>query len=291
MRGENLQGILLMLAAMAVLGLMDATMKQMAAHYPPLQVAALRGLVSLPFVIAWVVYRERGLGTLVRVRWRWHFARGVLAVVMLTSFIYALGQMPLSETYAIFFIAPLLITAFSVLLLKEPVDWQRWLAIAAGFVGVLIVLRPGFAAVGLAAVAALVGATCYALNAISVRILGRTDSTAAMTFWFMAMLAIGAGALALPGWIPLRAIDAGWLFAMGASGALGQLLITEAFRRAPVSVVAPFEYSSLFWGVLLDLAIWGELPGPIVFAGAAVIVGSGLYLIHRERRPQPVAPP
>lgn len=291
MRSENLKGILLMLAAMAVLAVMDASMKQMAGHYPPLEVATLRGMVSLPFVIAWVWFRRRSFRTLVEVRWRWHFARAVLAVLMLTSFIYALGQMPLSETYALFFIAPLLITVFSVLLLKEHVDWQRWLAVVAGFGGVLIVLRPGFAAVGLSALAVLVGATCYALNAISVRVLGRTDSTEAMTFWFMAMLAIGAGLLALPGWRAVQPGDIGWLVAMGASGAAGQVFITEAFRRAPVSVIAPFEYSSLFWGVLLDLAIWGELPGPVVFAGAAVIVASGLYLIHRERRPQPVTPP
>jgi len=291
MRSDNLHGIVLMLLAMAVLSVMDATMKQLAGHYPPLQVAALRGLVSLPFVIAWVYWRERGFATLFRVRWRWHFARAVLAILMLTSFVYALSRMPLSETYALFFIAPLLITALSVPLLKEFVDWQRWTAIAVGFGGVLIILRPGFTAVGLSALAALIGATCYALNAISVRILGRTDSTAAMTFWFTAMLAVGAGALALPNWQSVQGGDAGWLIVMGISGAAGQVFITEAFKRAPVSVIAPFEYSSLFWGVLLDLAIWGELPGPIVFAGAAVIVGSGLYLIHRERRPQIVAPP
>lgn len=291
MRGNNLQGIVLMLLAMAVLSVMDATMKQLAGHYPPLQVAALRGLVSLPFVIGWVYFRQRGFATLLNIRWRWHLARGVLAILMLTSFIYALGQMPLSETYSLFFIAPLLITVLSVLLLKESVDWQRWLAIVIGFGGVLIILRPGFTAVGLSALAALIGATCYALNAISVRILGRTDSTEAMTFWFMTMLAIGAGLLAFPNWQAVHITDAGWLIAMGISGAAGQVFITEAFKRAPVSVIAPFEYSSLFWGVLLDLAIWGELPGAIVFAGAAVIVGSGLYLIHRERMPQPVTPP
>jgi drug/metabolite transporter (DMT)-like permease len=141
------------------------------------------------------------------------------------------------------------------------------------------------------AVAVLVGAACYALNAISMRILGRTDSTAAMSFWFVAMVAVGAGLLALPDWRPIRATDTFWLIGMGVTGALGQLLITEAFRCAPVSVVAPFEYSTLFWGLLLDLLLWGELPGPAVYAGAAVIIGSGLYLIQRERKPTFVVPP
>ncbi|HLU07019.1 MAG TPA: DMT family transporter [Woeseiaceae bacterium] len=291
MRSENLRGIVLMLLAMAALALMDATMKQLVGHYSPLQVAALRGMVSLPFVVAWVYWRERTFRTLFQVRWRWHLARGVLAVLMLTSFIYAISGMPLSEAYTLFFVSPLLITALSVPFLKESVDLKRWIAVLVGFGGVLVVLRPGFVSMNLLSVAVLVAATCYALNAISVRILGRTDSTAAMSFWFIAMIAVGAGALSLPDWQPVRSSDALWLVGMGVTGALGQLLITEAFKSAPVSVVAPFEYSTLFWGVLLDLAIWGDLPGPLVFAGAAVIVGSGLYLIHRERKPTLLLPP
>jgi drug/metabolite transporter (DMT)-like permease len=291
MRSENLRGIVLMLLAMATLALMDAVMKHLVATFPPIQVAALRGLVSLPFVLGWVYWRERNFTTLVRVRWGWHFARGVLAIVMLTGFIYAISGMPLSEAYTLFFIAPLLITALSVPLLKEHVGPRRWLAILAGFGGVLIVLRPGFVTVGLTTVAILVSATCYALNAITVRILGRSDSTAAMAFWFMAAVAVGAGLLALPGWRAVGFEYTGLLVALGLTGALGQAFITEAFKCAPVSIVAPFEYSSLFWGLGLDLVIWGALPDPIVFVGAAVIVASGLYLIHRERQPTLVTPP
>jgi drug/metabolite transporter (DMT)-like permease len=288
---DNLRGIGFMLLAMAALAVMDAIMKQLTDHYPSLQIAALRGLVSLPFVFAWVYLRERSFVTLLHIRWGWHLARGVLAILMLTSFIYAISEMPLSEAYTLFFVSPLIITALSVPLLKEHVGPRRWLAVAIGFGGALVALRPGAVAVSLAAVAVLVGATCYALNAISVRILGRTDSTAAMSFWFMAMLAVGAGLLALPDWNAIRAGDLWWLLWLGITGALGQLLITEAFKCAPVSVVAPFEYSSLLWGVSLDLLFWGELPEPVVFVGAAVIVGSGLYLIHRERRPPVVVPP
>jgi drug/metabolite transporter (DMT)-like permease len=270
---------------------MDATMKALAGRYPPFQVATLRGLVSLPFVIGWVYWRERKLTTLIRVRWRWHLARGVLAVVMLTTFIYAIRGMPLSEAYTLFFVSPLLITAMSVPLLKESVDARRWLAILAGFGGVLIVLRPGLVTVRLTTVAILISATCYALNAITVRVLGRSDSTGAMSFWFIVTVAIGAGLIALPDWRPILPAHAGLLVALGVTGSLGQVFVTEAFRSAPVSVVAPFEYSSLFWGLGMDLVFWGRLPEPIVFAGAAVIAGSGLYLIHRERKPPLIAPP
>ena len=280
-----------MLLAMAALSVMDAAMKELVQHYSSLQVAALRGMVALPFVIVWIYGRERSFRTLMNIRWGWHLVRGVLAILMLTSFIYAIRGMPLSEAYALFFVAPLMITALSVPLLKESVGPRRWGAVIVGFGGALIILRPGFVEISLTTIAVLVGATCYALNAISVRILGRTDSTAAMSFWFMVMVAAGAGALALPGWQPLRPVDTGWLVLLGVTGAVGQLLITEAFKCAPPSIIAPFEYSALFWGLLLDFFIWGDLPGPMVYVGAAVIIASGLYVIHRERQPTLVVPP
>ena len=266
-------------------------MKQLAGVYPALQVAALRGIVSLPILFGWVIWRERSLATLFKVRWNWQIGRGVLGVLMLTSFIYGISHMPLSEAYALFFVAPLVITALSVLLLAEQVGPRRWIAVLVGFAGVMIILRPGIVTPSLATIAVLASATCYALNAISVRVLGRTDSTAAMSFWFVAVVAVGAGALAVSHWQPLRMADLGWLAALGVTGALGQMLITAAFRCAPVSVVAPFEYTTLFWGIALDLAIWGELPPPVVFVGAAVVIGSGLYLIHRERRSALVVTP
>ena len=291
MGAENLRGIVLMLLAMAALSVMDATMKELAGSYPALQVASLRGLVSLPFLLVWVYASERSLRTLVAVRWRFQLGRGVLGVLMLTSFIYAISSMPLSEAYALFFVAPLFITALSVPLLGEHVGPRRWFAVLIGFGGVMVILRPGFVALSLATLAVLVSAICYALNAVIVRILGRTDSTAAMSFWFILVIAIGAGLLAWPNWQPVKLADAGWLLALGITGALGQVWITAAFRCAPVSVIAPFEYSTLFWGIALDLAIWGKLPPPIVFVGAGVIVGSGLYLIHRERKAALVVSP
>lgn len=273
-----------MMAGMAALTVMDAIMKVLTEFYPALQVAALRGWVSLPFLLAWVLWRDRSFRTLVEVRWGWQIARGGLGVAMLTVFIFAISSMPLSQAYALFFIAPLLITALSVPLLGEVVGPRRWLAVAFGFVGMLIIVRPGSATISLATIAVLFAALCYALNAVTVRVLGRTDSTAAMAFWFIAVVAIAAGALAWPNWQPVMGNHVALLLALGLTGALGQVWITESFRCAPISVVAPFEYSSLLWGVGLDLAIWGQLPPPIVFVGAAVIIGSGLYLIHRERR-------
>ncbi|MDX1442508.1 MAG: DMT family transporter [Gammaproteobacteria bacterium] len=291
MRSSHLPGIAMMCGATFTFALMDACMKQLAEHYPPLQVAFLRGIAALPFVFAWVGYRERRYRVLLEVRWAWHVARGALAVLLLGSFIYSLSRMPMSEAYSLFFVAPLLITALSAPLLGEHVSAAKWIAIIVGFGGVLIALQPGADTDVLGAIGALVGATCYALNAISTRILGRTDSTAAMAFWFTAFLAIGAGLLALPGWKPLQLGDAWWIVGVGLTGAIAQLLLTSAFRIAPAALLAPFEYTALLWGTLLDIALWQVLPSGVVLAGAGVIVASGLFLLRAEKRPVPVSPP
>ena len=283
LRRQSLRAALTMLAAVAVFALMDAGLKQLSLHYPPFQVAALRGASSLPLVLAWVM-ATTGLRPLLRVRWSLHLLRGVLAVLMMSTFVYALRTLPLTTAYTLFFIAPLLITALSVPMLGERVGPRRWTAIAIGLLGVLVLLRPtGEGMLSLASLAVLAAALAYAVSAITVRVLARTDSTQSMMVWLLAMLTIGAGALALPGWVPLRAVD-GWLIlGVGVAGAIGQYAITEAFRLGEASLIAPLEYTALLWGVLLDVSLWGVLPDAVTWAGAAIIVASGLYLLRRER--------
>jgi drug/metabolite transporter (DMT)-like permease len=272
-----------MLLAVGSLSLMDAAMKWLSPHYPPLQVAALRGMASLPIVLVWVALRG-GFRQVASTRWALHLARGALAVVMLGAFIYAVRALPLADAYSIFFISPLLITALSGPLLGERVDAGRWAAIAVGLLGVLVVLRPtGAGALTWAGVAALCSAGCYALSVIAVRVLGRTDSTLSMVFWFTVQVTLGAGALAAPGWVPLQATHWPVVGAIAVTGAFGQFAITEAFRRGEASVVAPFEYSALGWGLALDAVLWSTGPTARMLAGAAIIVGAGLYLIQRER--------
>lgn len=273
----------MMLAAVLMFALMDAGLKSLSVHYPPLQVATLRGLSSLPMVLAWVLLTT-GLRPLLRIRWSLHLLRGVLGILMMGSFIYGLKRLPLSTAYSIFFAAPLLITALSVPILGEKVGPRRWTAIAIGLLGVLTVLRPTGAGVFTwAGLAVLVAALGYAVSAITVRVLARTDSNQAMVFWMLVMLALGSGVLAWPGWVPLRMEDA-WLIAgVGIAGSLGQYTITEAFRRGEASLIAPLEYTALIWGVALDLALWGVLPDAVTWLGAAIIISSGLYLLRRER--------
>lgn len=279
----NLRSIVAMLLAVGFFSLMDTVLKLLAGTYPPMQVAALRGLTSLPLVLVFVAWRGEGR-TLLRVRWPLHLMRGVIGVAMLTLFTYGLRSLPLAEAYTLFFIAPLLITALSVPVLKERVRTAHWLAIVVGMVGVVVALRPSADAFFTwGALAVLAAAACYAVSAIAGRLLSRTDSSSSLVFWSMLMIAVGAGLLALPDWVALRREHLGLLLALAVTGFLGQVAITEAFRHGQASAVAPFEYSALAWGMALDWVLWQTLPTAPTLAGAAIIIASGLYLIRLER--------
>ena len=279
----NLYSIYAMLLAVFMFALMDTAMKLLSARYPALQVAALRALCSLPLVAAYVAWRGAFRG-IFRVRWPMHLLRGVLGILMLALFAYGLRQLSLAEAYSIFFIAPALITALSVLLLKERVNLARWIAIGVGMCGVLVVLRPsgaGFLTVG--GLAVLASSSCYAISAITVRVLARTDRNEHTVFWLIVLIAVGGTALAAPDWVPIPASEIPLLTGLALSGFIGQLAITEAFSRGEASSVAPFEYSALAWGVGMDWLLWRALPDSWTMLGAAIIIGSGLYLIRHEK--------
>ncbi len=278
----NLRSIYAMLAAAGMFSLMDTAMKLLSETYPAMQVTALRALSSLPLVCLYLLYRG-AFKNVLKVRWPLHVFRGVLGILMITLFAYGLKRLSLAEAYSLFFIAPLLITALSVFILKEKVDLARWCAIAVGLGGVLVVLRPeGGDFLSLAGLAVLAAAACYAVSAITGRILSRTDASESMVFWLMIMMAAGGVALCWHEWVAIRRED--WLLLAGlsVSGFLGQLAITEAFRSGKASSVAPFEYSALAWGMSLDWLLWRTLPDEYTLVGAAIIIASGIYLVRKE---------
>ena len=272
-----------MLAAVASFSLMDAGMKLLSAHYPPLQVTLLRGAASLPFVLVWVL-ASAGVRSIVPVRWGLHLLRGVLGMVMIGCFVYALKRMPLSTAYTLYFVAPLLVAALSVPLLGERVGPRRWTAIGIGMLGVVVVLRPGVdGLVSLPGLMVLLAATAYAIAAVTVSLLTRTDTPQSMVVWFLAIMAVGAGLAAIPGWVPLRWEHAALILGMGLAGAFGQIALTSAFMRGDASMIAPLEYTGLVWVIAWDWLLWQTLPDTATWTGAAIIVASGLYLLRRER--------
>ena len=280
---RNLPGIIAIIMAAALFSLMDAGMKLLVQHYPSMQVTALRSLASLPLVYAYVAWRS-SFAAMLKARWPLHLLRGALAIVMLVSFVYGLRHLALTEAYSIFFVAPLMITALSVPFLGERVGAARWAAIAAGFMGVLVVLRPtGSSALTLGGLAILASAACYTISAIAVRILGRTDSMESLMFWLISMLALGSTLLAWPHWQPIRPADAWIIVGVGITGFCGQFGVTYAFRHGEASVVAPFEYTALVWTISLDRLLWHTSPDRYTLLGAAIIIGSGLFLVRREK--------
>jgi drug/metabolite transporter (DMT)-like permease len=282
--GRPMKAIVLMLGAVAAFSGMDALLKVLSQHYPPMQVVTLRGLCSIPLMLLALTVTGR-LSDLKPVRLGMHFLRGVLMLLVLASFVYGLRALPLASAYAIFLAAPLIVTALSVPLLGEYVGWRRWVAVCVGLVGVITMLRPSASnLVSLGAVAALVSATAYAFNAIALRVITRTDTTASVVFWMIGFMTLLASLIAAPRWVPIQKDDWTLLVAMGVFATIAQHLLTEAFRTAPPSVVAPFEYTALLWGILIDRIVWGVFPTIRIYIGGGIVIASGLYLIWREHR-------
>jgi drug/metabolite transporter (DMT)-like permease len=284
-QASRMRGILLMIAAVGTFAVMDALMKYLAATYPPMQIASLRGASSLPFVFA--IYAATGRLRLLRPRrFHLHILRAVLSIAMLWCYVWALARMSMADTYAICMSAPLLVVPCAWLILGEKAGRHVWTALLIGLVGVLVMLKPmasGF--VSLAGLAALCSAIAWALVVVTLRLMAATETTASMVFWFLLLLAIGAGALAAPAWVAIAAADWPWIALLGLAGWAGQHLVTEAFRLAPAATIAPFEYMSIVWGAGIDWIVWHTLPGSRMFAGAAIVVAAGLYLFSQQRRP------
>lgn len=277
-----------MLGAVATFAVMDLSMKRLAETYPAMQVTFIRALASLPFIFLATAWFGRWKD-LAPNRWRLHLLRGVLQVVTLYFFVYAVSRLSLANAYTIFMSAPLLITALSVPFFGERVGWHRWVAVGVGMVGVLIVLRPtgdgmqlgGMAILG--GVAAVASAAGYAFGVLLIRVLSPTETSAATMFWALSLTATFAGMFSIAGWVPVLWDHWAWILVIGLSGAIGQHLLTEAFRLAAPPVIAPLEYTALAWGMLFDWLLWMTVPSARMLIGAAIIVASGLYIIHRER--------
>ncbi len=275
-----------MLVAVGAFAFMDSLLKLLTEHYPTMEVSAVRGYASLPFVLLPVLYK-RSFAELKPVRWKLHLMRGLLSVFLLATFVYAIRVLSLADAYSIFLSAPLLVTALSVPILGEKVGWHRWVAIGTGLCGVLVMLRPTTTSIiTVGALAAFGAAVAYAISVVSVRVLTKTDTNTAVVFWSMLIMTLVSTLFALKDWEPVRPEHYGVIVATGALGALALFLLTRAYRSAPASMIAPFEYTALLWGVGIDWFAWDTLPGARVYVGGGIVVLSGLYLIWRESRHQ-----
>lgn len=285
-----LRGIALMVLAVALFSVMDALVKLLAQTYHPFQVAFFRGLFALAPIGLMVVARG-GFRRLATQRLAGHAIRSVVGVAALLMFFYSFAHMKLADVVAVGFAAPLFITALSVPFLGEKVDWRRWTAVVVGFLGVVLVVDPGSGVLQPVALVALSAALFYSLSIIVIRRLSATESNAAIVFYYSAAAALVCGAMMPFLWIWPSGPHLALLMLVGLLGGSAQYVMVEAFRWGPVSVLAPFEYTAIFWSLGFGYTVFGETASAEMLAGAAVIVASGLYILHREtatpRRPTP----
>ena len=285
-------GIVLMALAVFMLPVMDGIAKYLGADYGPIQIGMLRFVMQVVFTLPFALWMV-GARALIPHPFGLQVLRGMLIGMGTVFFFAALRFMPIAETLAIFFISPLLVTAISALLLRERVGIRRWSAVVAGFVGAMIVIRPGSGIFGMAAILPMCAAACLAFYLIVTRKLaGRSDpmSTNLQTgisgaiFLCIVMLAADALGFAGLGFNPIQ--PAHWLhFAgLGVIATVGHLLMILSLSRAPASTLAPIGYMEMPSAVLVGWIGFGDVPDVWTFAGILVIVGAGLYVAWRENQ-------
>jgi drug/metabolite transporter (DMT)-like permease len=276
------RGIALILASTVFLGASDVTAKYLSSTLPSIEIAWIRFLVFALIMVPAMVpgspfYAMR------TPRPAFQMLRGIALLASSLFFISGLRFLPIAEASATGFVAPLFVTALSIVFLGEKVGLRRWLATAAGLAGVLIILRPGTSAFHPAAFFPLVSALAWACTLIMTRLMsGRERAATIMTYSSI------AGVCILTAMVPLVWVAPSWhdvLFGIfiGVASTAGQWIVVLAFRYADASVLAPFSYTQLLWVSILGFLVFGEVPDMWTVTGAAFIVASGLYTAHRER--------
>lgn len=276
-------GIAFIVASFLGFSMSDAMAKWLGQSFSPVEIVFFRHLFGM-LPAAAIVWRVGGWASLRTTRPWLHVGRALLLFIAFLAFIWGLTGLPFAEAVAISFTAPLFITALSGPLLGEAVGIRRWSAVAAGFVGMLIMLRPGTDAFSLPAALVLVSALAFALAMLLTRRMARTESNAAMLVY----TSIGGMLLCLPVlplvWQAPLGGDLGNFAFLGIVGGSAAYLMIAAHRHAPAVVLAPYVYTELVWAAIIGWLVWREVPDAGVWLGALVIVLAGIYIAHREAR-------
>lgn len=280
-------GIGLRICAASFMALMAATVKLGAVDFGlhPVEMLAWRFILALPLTILFVMTRPGGLGLYRTDHKIAHLWRGILGMVTMGFAYWALMLLPLAEATALSFAAPLFATILAALFLADAVGWHRWSAVIIGFAGVLFVMQPQHSALpATGLVVAIVAACLVACVNITIRQIGRFDPPETTVLWFTTISAIGLGCL-LPFFVEPHT-PGEWLLILCIAlfGGTAQMLLTASLRVAPVSAVAPFDYTQLLWAVTLGWLLFDDLPPGTTWIGAGVVIASGLYVLICERR-------
>ena len=281
---NRLTGIGIVSSTYVLFSLLDGSAKWLVGSMPVIMVVWLR-FVTHVMIAGAILFPLRGKALLKTSHLRLHVIRGLMFVAMTGINFWALQYLQLTVTASIFFTVPILIALISASILGEKLDWGRWAAILAGFAGVLVIVRPGSAEFHPAMLASIINAVFYAIFMLMTRRLAAYDSPETIQY----LPAVVAAVLLTPFAIAAWEWPAGWLewtvvCLLGVLGATGHYLLALAHRYAPASVLAPFLYQQVIYMALFGYLVFGDVPSPAVWAGAAIVVSSGLYLFSRERQ-------
>lgn len=280
-RNTLLVGVLLMLAGDFMFALNDAMGKWLLVSFSVAQVVFIRSIGAF-FVLGPMMVRQ-GPEKLFRLERPWlQFLRAVATTVDTWFFYAAVVFLPLADVMSFYMAGPIYVAALSHFLLGEKVGWRRWAAILIGFCGVLIILQPSSASLSLSSIYALVGSIAFGFSIILSRMLRGTSDTTLVTWQTLGTLAVGA-VLTIGAWTTPKALDFGALLLLGVVSCIAHLLITRALKLAPASTLAPLHYSLLLWAVVFGVIFFGDVPGPRILVGSAVIVLAGLFIVHRQK--------
>ena len=289
-----LKGILFKLISALMFAVMSGLVRFIGDAVPLGQAVFFRSAFAvLPVVVIYALRRELA-GAVRTTRPLGHIGRGLLGVAGMFLSFASFMRLPLAEATAISFAGPLITVALAALVLKERVRIYRWSAVGIGFIGVLVMLAPHLdiarfpgghtPAETLGAICALAAAFCNAASVIQTRRLVDTETTSSIVLYFSLSCAVGA-LLTLPfGWKMPTGWELAALITIGTLGGLGHLLLTESYRYAPASLLAPFDYTAILWAFLAGYVMFGEMPTTVIFVGAAIVVAAGLFVLWRERR-------
>ncbi len=286
-------GIVLKVASTLLFIIMAACIKLAADRVPTGELVFARSFFALIPILAFTAWQGKLRSTMRTQRPGGHVWRGLVGTLSMICWFIGIALLPLPEALALSYAAPLITVVLSVALLGEIVRIYRWSAVAIGLLGVLIILWPRLSLIGGGAVspaelwgtaAALTSAAAASFAMIQVRSLIASENTATIVIYFTLTASVIA-LLTLPfGWVVPTPIEAGLLLAAGLIGGVGQLLMTESYRHAEASTIATFDYTSMLWSLLIGWLVFGDIASWPVLAGMAVIIGSGLFIILRERQ-------
>ncbi len=279
----NIKGSAAALMAFGVFAVHDVVVKFLGGQYSPFQIIFFSVLLSFPLVTM-MLMRDPTSGHLRPLHPWWIALRMLAGVVTGSSVFYAFSVLPLAQTYAVLFATPLLITILSIPILGEKVGIHRWLAVLLGLAGVIVVLRPGSAQLGLGHLAAITAALGSALASIIIRKVGREERSVILLLYPMAANFIGMAIILPFVYVPMPIQDLGLIAVISVFGFSAGLLLIVAYRNAEAAIVAPMQYSQILWATLFGYWIFGESVDPTTMLGATIVILSGMYIVYRESR-------